>query len=174
MSAVPRRPSPKRPSMTLRLAHTLAIATLVGSSLALFGGARVGQAAASLTIAPITWDVIGLDHNDPSTGPDTFPVGARVCNNGSSDATNLTVALAWDSEAELRLVRAGAGVVAQAIVPPHVTGYDAAYRSEMGSHDRARAAGIAKPSSRCSVSTRCASRPAWACAGVPGCSGGRS
>src|SRR5436190_9304555 len=40
------------------------------------------MAAPSLTIAPITWGVIGLDSNDVTVGPNLFPVGARVCNTG--------------------------------------------------------------------------------------------
>ena len=70
---------------------------LVGTLAATFGGAQVGLAAASLSIAPITWDVVGLDHNDPTTGPDTFPVGARVCNTGSSTATGVSTSLTWDT-----------------------------------------------------------------------------
>jgi len=35
-------------------------------------------AAPVLTIAPITWNVVGLDSNDVTTGPENFPVGARV------------------------------------------------------------------------------------------------
>lgn len=59
------------------------------------------HAAASLTITPITWDVIGLDSNKPTApdndGPVNFPVGARVCNTGDAAATNVTSALVWDS-----------------------------------------------------------------------------
>ena len=40
------------------------------------------QAAATLTVTPITWNVIGLDSNDVNVGPNHFPVGARVCNTG--------------------------------------------------------------------------------------------
>ncbi|KAF0109496.1 MAG: hypothetical protein FD147_2230 [Chloroflexi bacterium] len=35
-------------------------------------------AAPSLTITPLTWNVIGLDSNNVNVGPNTFPVGARV------------------------------------------------------------------------------------------------
>ena len=35
-----------------------------------------------LTIEPITWNVIGLDSNNVSVGPNRFPIGARVCNVG--------------------------------------------------------------------------------------------
>ncbi len=39
----------------------------------------------------LTWDTIGLDSNKPATeGPNTFPVGARVCNVGTAVATNVT------------------------------------------------------------------------------------
>jgi hypothetical protein len=53
--------------------------------------------AANLTITPITWNVIGLDSNKTSTGPDTFLVGARVANTGDATATNVVTNLVWDS-----------------------------------------------------------------------------
>jgi CshA-type fibril repeat protein len=57
----------------------------------------LAAAAASLTISPITWDVIGLDSNKVTDGPDTFMVGARVCNTGNMDATNVVSNFVWDS-----------------------------------------------------------------------------
>src|SRR5689334_18691046 len=41
-------------------------------------------AAASLSITPITWNIIGLDSNNVNVGPNHFPVGARVCNTGDA------------------------------------------------------------------------------------------
>ncbi|MEA4906204.1 MAG: sortase [Anaerolineaceae bacterium] len=55
------------------------------------------QAAAALSITPITWNVIGLDSNNVSVGPNDFPVGARVCNTGDTPATNVTSAFTWTS-----------------------------------------------------------------------------
>ena len=56
------------------------------------------QAAPTLSVEPITWDVVGLDSNKPATeGPDTFPVGSRVCNTGTTDAIDVEVDLVWDS-----------------------------------------------------------------------------
>jgi LPXTG-site transpeptidase (sortase) family protein len=55
------------------------------------------RAAGNLTITTITWNVIGLDRQDVFTGPNQFPVGARVCNTGDTDATNLVVDFEWDS-----------------------------------------------------------------------------
>ncbi|HEX8407520.1 MAG TPA: hypothetical protein VF883_01560 [Thermoanaerobaculia bacterium] len=52
-------------------------------------------ASAALTIEPITWNVIGLDSNDPATGPNRFPVGARVCSDVAT--TNVDVDFVWDS-----------------------------------------------------------------------------
>ncbi|WP_242046120.1 MULTISPECIES: beta strand repeat-containing protein [Calothrix] len=46
-------------------------------------------AAASLIIEPLTWDFVGLDSNNVNVGPNTYVVGARVCNVGSSPANNL-------------------------------------------------------------------------------------
>jgi LPXTG-site transpeptidase (sortase) family protein len=54
------------------------------------------QAAPTLTITPITWNVIGLDNNDESKGPNRFLVGAKVCNTGDT-ATNLSVRFIWNS-----------------------------------------------------------------------------
>ncbi len=54
-------------------------------------------AAAELTISPITWDIIGLDSNDETSGPNHFPVGARVCNTGDEAASNVTSTFVWDS-----------------------------------------------------------------------------
>ena len=51
--------------------------------------------AASLSITPVTWDVVGLDSNSPGTGPKNFPVGAKVCNTGNATATGVATAFAW-------------------------------------------------------------------------------
>jgi hypothetical protein len=45
------------------------------------------QAATALTLTPITWNVIGLDSNNPSVGPNNFPVGVRTCNPFSNIVT---------------------------------------------------------------------------------------
>ncbi|HEY3568750.1 MAG TPA: IPTL-CTERM sorting domain-containing protein [Thermoanaerobaculia bacterium] len=54
-------------------------------------------AAANLTIAPIAWNIVGLDSNNVNVGPNNFPVGARVCNTGDAAATNVTSSFVWDS-----------------------------------------------------------------------------
>jgi ABC-type transport system substrate-binding protein len=54
-------------------------------------------------------------------------------------ALRRAIALAYDSAEELRLVRDGAGLLAQSVVPPHVSGHDSGYRSEMSEHSQARA-----------------------------------
>lgn len=55
-----------------------------------------GKAAAELSIDPITWNVVGLQ-TDVNAGPNTFPVGARVCNTGDTTATSVSTTLIWDS-----------------------------------------------------------------------------
>ena len=55
------------------------------------------QAAAVLTVTPITWNVIGLDSNNVNAGPNEFPIGARVCNSGDAAATSLVATFNWDS-----------------------------------------------------------------------------
>jgi uncharacterized repeat protein (TIGR01451 family) len=68
---------------------------------------HVSPDAVSLTVTPITWNIIGLDSNSPATGPNRFPVGARVCNTGSSALTNVTANFLWDSANANINLRAG-------------------------------------------------------------------
>ena len=43
---------------------------------------------AAVTITPTSWNVIGLDSNNPgSSGPDTYQIGARICNTGGTAVT---------------------------------------------------------------------------------------
>ncbi len=49
--------------------------------------------AAELSVTPITWDVIGMDHNDQTAGPDTFLIGARIENVGDQTATSLSATI---------------------------------------------------------------------------------
>ena len=70
---------------------------ILGLVVSLFQPQTGASAAASLTIEPLTWNVIGLDSNNVNVGPNHYPVGARVCNNGDSAATDVTAALVWDS-----------------------------------------------------------------------------
>ena len=48
------------------------------------------SAVTTLTVTPLTWNIIGLDSNNVNVGPNTFPVGARVCNTGAALATGVT------------------------------------------------------------------------------------
>src|SRR4051794_6553955 len=63
------------------------------------------QAATTLTASPIAWNVIGLDSNNPATGPANFPVGARICS--SVATTNVAVTFVWDSANAFVDLRAG-------------------------------------------------------------------
>jgi len=67
-------------------------------------------AQVTLTVTPITWNVLGLDSNDPvNAGPENFPVGVRVCNTGAvgEDATGVTARLFWDSSNAYIALRPG-------------------------------------------------------------------
>ena len=75
------------------LSGTIIIALLVGL---LFQPQSTVFALPVLTVAPITWNVIGLDSNDVNVGPNNFPVGVRVCNTGPDPATNVTATFEWD------------------------------------------------------------------------------
>ena len=55
------------------------------------------SAYAGLTITPVTWNVIGLDSNNTAVGPDTYQIGARVCNTGGAAVSNVVGTFVWDS-----------------------------------------------------------------------------
>lgn len=55
------------------------------------------SAHAQLTVTPVTWDVIGLDSNNVSVGPNRFQVGVRACNTSGSTLNNLVATHFWDS-----------------------------------------------------------------------------
>jgi uncharacterized repeat protein (TIGR01451 family) len=59
--------------------------------------ATPASAAASLSITPNTWNVIGLDSNSVGTGPNQFLSGARICNTGNATATNVQADYTWDT-----------------------------------------------------------------------------
>lgn len=63
--------------------------------------------AAALTVTPLTWNVVGLDSNDVTIGPNDFPVGARVCNTGTATASSLTASFVWDSSNTYINIRSG-------------------------------------------------------------------
>lgn len=65
--------------------------------LLLFGFWGAQTAHAQLSITPTTWNVIGLDSNRVNDGPDTFPVGARVCNTGGAALNNIVSNFYWDT-----------------------------------------------------------------------------
>ena len=67
------------------------------SCLFILVSSSAANGAPILQIEPITWNVIGLKSNDVSTGPDTFPTGARVCNIGDAAATNVTATFILDA-----------------------------------------------------------------------------
>jgi LPXTG-site transpeptidase (sortase) family protein len=86
--------------MNIRYASFLRIALVLilvmGLVLSVFRPQSSASAAAVLTVAPLTWNIIGLDSNNVSVGPNNFPVGARVCNTGNATATNVTAQFKWD------------------------------------------------------------------------------
>lgn len=59
--------------------------------------AAPAQAAVGFSVTPLTWDVIGLDSNDVTKGPNDYEVGIRGCNTGTTNATTTIATLTWDS-----------------------------------------------------------------------------
>ncbi|RJX21500.1 MAG: DUF11 domain-containing protein, partial [Desulfobulbus sp.] len=83
------KPAPRKISAFLLL-------VLVAVSFSSLFGVAPADAATELTVTPLAWNIVGLDSNDPATGPYRFPVGARICNTGSTDAGNVTADYIWD------------------------------------------------------------------------------
>jgi ABC-type transport system substrate-binding protein len=54
-------------------------------------------------------------------------------------ALRRAISLAYDVQQEIRLIRRGQAQVAQSMLLPHTTGYDPAFKSEMGDYDPPRA-----------------------------------
>ncbi|HEX8456486.1 MAG TPA: hypothetical protein VF656_04115 [Pyrinomonadaceae bacterium] len=68
------------------------------------------SAQAQLNITPTTWNVIGLDSNDQTAGPNTFQTGVRACNTSAATLNNLRAEFFWDS-ANTYINLSGASVV---------------------------------------------------------------
>jgi len=99
-----------------KAAWAIVIAALVLGG-GLLGLARPAGAAAVLNIQPITWNVIGLDSNKVTDGPDLFQVGARVCNIGDQEATNVTVSFIRDGTLNPYISPVGSTVLTLASLP---------------------------------------------------------
>lgn len=106
------------------------------------------SAYAGITVTPTTWNVIGLDSNRVNEGPDTFQIGARVCNTGGTAVTNLIGDFVWDSSniyinlsgASTITVRTlAAGACVDLYYPVTVTRTSAAYNTARRYHITARA-----------------------------------
>ncbi len=69
----------------------------IGLLLFFFGVVGLQSAYAGLTVTPTTWNVVGLDSNRVTSGPDTFESGVRVCNTGGTAVSNLVGDFVWDT-----------------------------------------------------------------------------
>ena len=63
----------------------------------LLGAAGARDVYAQLRVRPTTWNVVGLDSNNPNAGPNLFPVGVRVCNTSAAPLNNVVGTFVWDS-----------------------------------------------------------------------------
>src|SRR5262249_48042992 len=79
---------------TARALASMARMALVVAPMVLVQAGRA-DAAAGLTVTPLTWGVIGLDSNDVTVGPNHFPGGARICKTRARAATNVVATWNW-------------------------------------------------------------------------------
>jgi uncharacterized repeat protein (TIGR01451 family) len=114
--------------------------------------AEAQAARAQLTIQTVTWDIIGLDSNNPSVGPNTFQVGSRVCNTSGATLNNVVGNFVWDSSninlnlsgaATNRARFLAAGACIDFYYPVAVTRTSAAYDTTRRYHMTASADGVA-------------------------------
>src|ERR1044071_2763080 len=135
---------------TVRGAARLAARLLL---LAFFVCVAGSQAArAQLTIRTVTWDIIGLDSNNTSVGPNSFQVGSRVCNTSGATLSNVVGSFVWDpsniyvnlsGSATNRARFLAAGACIDFYYPVAVTRTGAAYNTTRRYHMTASADGVA-------------------------------
>ena len=115
------------------------------------GVLAVPTAYAGLTISPTSWNVVGLDSNSPGVGPDTFEIGARVCNTGGTAVTNIVGNFVWDSSniylnlsgaSTLNISSLAGGACVDLYYPVTVTRTAAAYDASRRYHIAVSATGI--------------------------------
>jgi uncharacterized repeat protein (TIGR01451 family) len=108
-------------------------------------------ARAQLTIRTVTWDIIGLDSNNVTVGPNSFQVGSRVCNTGAATLNNVVGNFVWDSSniyinlsgsATNRARTLAAGACVDFYYPVAVTRTSAAYNTTRRYHMTASADGV--------------------------------
>jgi len=89
------------PTIETKIRSGFAPLAFVNLKLVIFAALLVGlwsiPAYAAVTITPTSWNVVGLDSNDPNSGPDTYQIGARICNTGGTAVTNIVGTFVWDS-----------------------------------------------------------------------------
>ena len=88
-----------------RLTLVVALGILIAAVWIAASSMMVSQAAPVITVTPITWDVIGLDSQIGITntlGPNSYPVGARVCTNET--VNNMVATLVWSSSTPNTLI----------------------------------------------------------------------
>ncbi len=75
--------------------------------LALMGSLFADTASAALSIRPIAWNIIGLDSNNVTVGPNRFPGAARVCTDATPSNGAITVTWNWTTADAFIGLRAG-------------------------------------------------------------------
>ena len=115
------------------------------------GVCSVQSAYAGLAVTPISWNVVGLDSNNPTIGPDTYQVGARVCNTGGTAVNSIAGTFIWDSTnafinlsgaSTLNVSSLNAGACVDFYYPVTITRSSLAYNATRSYHIDVSATGI--------------------------------
>lgn len=95
--------------------HRLSWLVILSAVAVLLSPIPSSYAATTLSASPLSWNVIGLDSNDVTVGPNKFPIGARVCNTGAATAAGVSATFNWDSANAYVDVRAGTNTTIAAL-----------------------------------------------------------
>ncbi|HYX28451.1 MAG TPA: hypothetical protein VE863_07785 [Pyrinomonadaceae bacterium] len=107
---------------------------------------------AAVTITPTSWNVVGLDSNNPAVGPDTYQIGARICNTGGTAVTSLVGTFVWDTSNSLinlsganpiNVSSLGGGACVDMYFPVTITRTSSAYNTTRGYHISVSGTGFA-------------------------------
>src|SRR5436190_17306788 len=133
------KPMPSKKTLTRLHSFILRVFLLA----ILVGVVGVQSAYAGLTIAPVSWNVIGLDSNNTLAGPDSYQIGARVCNTGGTAVSNLVGTFVWDSSNAfvnlsgsnpVNVSSLNAGACVDFYYPVTITRTSSAYNTARGYH----------------------------------------
>lgn len=69
--------------------------SVVAMATVIIAAPQAQAAVGPFTLTALSWDDIGLDSNDVTTGPNVYEIGIRACNTGVTTAPTVTATWTW-------------------------------------------------------------------------------